>query len=196
MPDIAARQRSGGAALDLGCGAGLASLAIARAYPKAEIFGLDVFEPSIDKARKNAAAGGLGDRVHFDTYDGTTLPLERFDLITLCYTLHHLNDPVRVLVSVRKALSKGGSLLVIEANVPESLRGSIGNTGANWNYDVSLFYCMSAVVTEGGPGYGAAIKGAEVRMLAEKAGFKNFRRLAVENPFDALYEFTATGSDR
>ncbi len=79
----------------------------------------------------------------------------------------------------------------MEANVPEKIEGSIGHTWANWNYGVSLFYCMSAVVTEGGPAYGAAIKGSEVRMLGEKAGCKSFRRLAVDNPFDALYEFKA-----
>ncbi len=194
MPDIAARLRAGGAALDLGCGAGIASLAIAKAYPKAEIFGFDVFAPSIEKARKNASAAGLGDRVHFETYDGSTLPAGRFDLITLFYTLHHLSDPVKVLVSARKALRAGGSLLVMEANVPESLEGSVGNTYANWNYGVSLFYCMSNVLAEGGPGYGAAIKGSDVKAIGEKAGFKNFRRLAVDSPFDALYEFKPAGS--
>lgn len=189
MPDIEARLRAGGAALDLGCGGGLASVAIAKTYPKAEVFGLDVFAPSIEKARKNAASAGLGDRIHFDTYDGITLPAERFDLITICYAVHHLTDPVKILASVGKALRKAGSLLVMEANVPEKIGDSIGNTYANWNYGVSLFYCMSEVLTEGGPGFGTAIKGSEIKMLGEKAGFRKFRRLPVKNLFDALYEF-------
>ena len=189
MPDIAARLRAGGAALDVGCGGGIASMAIAKAYPKTEVFGLDVFAPSIERARKSAVSAGLGDRLRFDTYDGVTLPAERFDLVTLGYTVHHLADPVKVLVSIGKALKKGGSLLIIEANVPETIEASIGHTYANWNYGVSLFYCMSEVLTEGGPAYGAAIKGSEIKMLGEKAGFKKIRRLPVENPFDALYEF-------
>ncbi len=189
MPDIVARLRDGGATLDLGCGGGLASLAIAKAYPKAEVFGVDVFAPSIEKARKNASAAGLGNRIHFDTYDGITLPSERFDLVTMCYTVHHLQDPVRVLGSVRRSLRKGGALMIMDANVPERIEDSVGNAYANWNYGVSLFYCMSSSVAEGGPGYGAAIKQSEVKMLGLKAGFKKFRRLPVENPFDALYEF-------
>ncbi len=189
MPDIVKRLREGGAALDLGCGGGLASIAIAKAYPKAEIFGLDVFAPSIEKARNNAGAAGLGGRIHFDTYDGITLPPDRFDLITIFYALHHLTDPVKVLASAGKALRKGGSLLIMEANVPEKIENSIGHTYANWNYGVSLFYCMSEVLTEGGPGYGAAIKGSEIKGLATKAGFKSFRRLPIRSPFDALYEF-------
>ena len=189
MPDTVKRLREGGAALDLGCGGGLASIAIAKAYPKAEVFGLDVFAPSIEKARNNAAAAGLGGRVRFDTYDGITLPLDRFDLITIFYVLHHLTDPVKVLVSAGKALRRGGSLLIMEANVPEKIENSIGHTYANWNYGVSLFYCMSEVLTEGGPGYGAAIKGSEIKALATKAGFKSFRRLPIKSPFDALYEF-------
>ncbi len=189
MPSIVKRLRDGGAALDLGCGGGLASIAIAKAYPKAEVFGLDVFAPSIEKARNSAAAAGLGERIKFDTYDGITLPAERFDLITIFYALHHLNDPVRVLVSAGKALRKGGSLVVMEANVPEKIENSIGHVYANWNHGVSLFYCMSNVLAEGGPGYGAAIKGSEIRALGAKAGFKSVRRVPVENPFDALYEF-------
>lgn len=189
MPDIVARLNKGGAALDLGCGGGLASIAIAGAFPKAEVFGLDVFATSIDKARKNAASAGFGGRIHFDTYDGFTLPAGRYDLITIFYALHHLADPVRVLVSVKQALKRGGSCLIMEANVPEKIEESTGHTYANWNYGVSLFYCMSSVLTEGGPGYGASIKGSEIKMLGEKAGFGKIRRLPVENPFDALYEF-------
>ena len=194
MPDIVARLRKGGAALDLGCGGGLASIAIAQAYPKAEVFGLDVFAPSIDKARKNAEAAKIGGRAHFDTYDGHTLPVERFDLVTIFYALHHLTDPVEVLVSAGNALRKGGSLVIMEANIPEKLEGSVNHTYANWNYGVSLFYCMSEVLTEGGPGYGAAIKGSKIRELGDKAGFKTCRRLPVQSPFDALYEFKATGA--
>ena len=189
MPDIALRLHEGGAALDVGCGGGLACMAMAKAYPKAEVFGLDTFAPSIDRAKKNTASAGLGDRIRFGTYDGVTLPAERFDLVMLGYTVHHLTDPVRVLLSIGKALRKGGSLLIIEANVPETIQASIGNTYANWNHGVSLFYCMSEVLTEGGPGYGAAIKGSEIKMLGEKAGFAKIRRLPVESPFDALYEF-------
>lgn len=191
MPDIVARLRKGGSALDLGCGGGLASISIAQAYANAEVFGLDVFAPSIDKARKNADAAGVGERIHFDTYDGVTLPSGRFDLITVFYTLHHFNDPVRVLVAARDALRKGGSLAIMEANIPERIESSIGHTYANWNYGVSLFYCMSEVLSEGGPGYGAAIKGSEIQGLGEKAGFKTCRRLPIQSPFDAIYEFKA-----
>ena len=191
MPDIVARLRKGGSALDLGCGGGLASIAIAQAYPNAEVFGFDVFAPSINKAKTNAEASGVGGRIRFDTYDGFTLPAGRFDLITVFYALHHLTDPVRVLVSARNALRKGGSLVIMEANIPEKLENSIGHTYANWNYGVSMFYCMSAVLAEGGPGYGAAIKGSEVRDLGEKAGFKTCRRLPIQSPFDAIYEFKA-----
>jgi 2-polyprenyl-3-methyl-5-hydroxy-6-metoxy-1,4-benzoquinol methylase len=188
MPDIAARLRQGGATLDLGCGGGVASIAIAKAFPKAEVFGYDVFAPSIEKAKKNATAAGLSARIRFATYDGIHLPADRFDLVTICYAVHHFRNPIEILESTGKSLRKGGSVLVMEANVPERIENSIGNTWANWNYGVSLFYCMSAVVTEGGPSYGTAIKESEIRALAEKSGFRHFRHLPVNNPIDALYE--------
>jgi ubiquinone/menaquinone biosynthesis C-methylase UbiE len=188
MPDIVARLNAGGAVLDLGCGGGIASLEIAKSYRRAEVFGVDVYAPSIEKAKKNALAAGLGDRIRFETYDGVTLPADRYDLVTIFYTVHHLTAPVKTLRSAGRALRKGGVLLIMEANVPEKVEQSIGHPYANWNYGVSLFYCMSEVLSEGGPGYGAAIKGSEIKALAEQAGFARFRRLPVENPYDALYE--------
>ncbi len=104
MPDIVERLRAVGAALDLGCGAGLASLSVTQAFPKARIFGFDAFAPSIEKARKNATQAGFSNRLHFEVYDKVTLPKNKFDLIMLCYAVHHLSDPGKTLRSVARAL--------------------------------------------------------------------------------------------
>jgi 2-polyprenyl-3-methyl-5-hydroxy-6-metoxy-1,4-benzoquinol methylase len=190
VPEVNERLKNGGTALDLGCGGGVASIAIAKAYPKAQVFGFDVFPPAIEKARENAAKEAVSSHARFEVYDGVSLPSSRFDLITLFWTLHHVVDPVKLLTSVRGALTRGGTLLVLEANVAEKLEDNI-NTWANWLYGASMFDCAVTSATEGGPAYGALMKESEVRELAHKAGFTHFRRLSVESRWDALYEIKA-----
>src|SRR5262245_26631749 len=48
---------------DVACGAGWSAIAIARAYSKVRVDGLDLDGPSIDVAQTNVAQAGLGDRV-------------------------------------------------------------------------------------------------------------------------------------
>lgn len=190
MPGVVERLKNGGTALDLGCGGGVAPVAIAKAYPQAQVFGFEVFAPAIEKARANADREGVSSHVRFEVYDGVTLPPNRFDLITIFWSLHHVVDPVKLLTSVRGALTRGGTFLVLEANVAEKLEDNI-NTWGNWLYGASMFDCAVTSAAEGGPAYGALMKGSEVQQLAQKAGFTHFRRLAVENRFDALYEIKA-----
>lgn len=190
MPEVMDRLNQGGTALDLGCRGGLASITIAKAFPAARVFGVDVHAASVERARANAAAAGLAGRIRFETYDGTVLPRNQFDLITTCHAIHHAADPVRLLGSVREALTDGGVLLMLEGNVPEELRNNI-NPWGNWLHGLSLFYCMSSSLAEGGPGYGAVSKESDVRVLARRAGFTRFRRLPVESRYDAVYEMRA-----
>ena len=51
--------------LDVGCGGGWSSIALARAYPSATVLGVDIDQPSVDLADANAAQEGVADRVRF-----------------------------------------------------------------------------------------------------------------------------------
>ena len=59
------RLLGGGRVADLGCGEGWSTLAVAGAYPEAEVWGIDNDEASIAAAR--AAAGEAGLRVRFES---------------------------------------------------------------------------------------------------------------------------------
>jgi trans-aconitate methyltransferase len=64
MPEINAVLRRPHARIaDIGCGAGWSTIALARAYPSAAEFGIDVDEPSIQAAKANAEAARVADRV-------------------------------------------------------------------------------------------------------------------------------------
>ena len=74
VPGVVDCLHAGGAAADLGSGAGLASIAIARAFPKARAFGYEPYAPSVARAKQNAQAFGVADRATFQTFDGVRIP--------------------------------------------------------------------------------------------------------------------------
>jgi SAM-dependent methyltransferase len=59
--------------LDVGTGVGLLAIAAAGVWPKATITGIDVWEPSLERARANVRAAELDDRVILRMQDVTAL---------------------------------------------------------------------------------------------------------------------------
>ena len=54
MPHVEERLRAGGTAADVGCGQGVASLVMAKAFPQSRFWGFDPHVPSIERARASA----------------------------------------------------------------------------------------------------------------------------------------------
>ena len=98
------------AILEVGCGEGAVSERLARAFPHAEITGIDI-TPRV--GRLYAGAPG---RVRFLECTAEALAAAepgRYDLVVLADVLHHVPEPVRrpLLDSIRRLLSPGGSLV-------------------------------------------------------------------------------------
>jgi SAM-dependent methyltransferase len=96
--------------LDLGCGAGHATLPLADAFPGAEIHGLDLGAPMLRYASGRAAA--LGYAIHFSQQDAThtNFPDASFDLITSTLLLHEMPRPaiLALLRECHRLLRPGG----------------------------------------------------------------------------------------
>lgn len=88
----------GGTVLEIGCGTGRNLIAVARAWPKARIHGVDISEEMLKTARAAIAAAGLSDRVSVARADAVTLdpaPLfgrAAFDRVYFSYTLSMIPD--------------------------------------------------------------------------------------------------------
>jgi ubiquinone/menaquinone biosynthesis C-methylase UbiE len=115
-----ARQLTPGRTLDLGCGAGHASFALARGGARR----VTAYDPSSDMlavvAREAAARG-------YDTLEtcvGTAeaLPFENstFDLVVTRYSAHHWASVPRALAECARVLAPGGRLIVIDVIAPET----------------------------------------------------------------------------
>lgn len=187
LPHVIEKLNAGGVAADVGCGGGRAAIMIAQAFPKARLTGFDIHAESVERARRNAEAAGVADRVTFAIANGAELPEGRFDLVTTFDVVHDAIDPVALMRGVRRALKPGGSYLVQEVNVSGDVKDNIRTLG-KMIYSVSTLYCMTTSLSHGGAGIGAAMGEAKARELAEAAGFASFTRLPIHDDFAVLYE--------
>src|SRR6185369_18061427 len=62
---------AGGSVLEMGCGTGRNLIAVARAYPEAELYGFDISEEMLKTAKAAVARAGLADRIHLRRGDAT-----------------------------------------------------------------------------------------------------------------------------
>ena len=186
LPDIAERLQAGGRALDVGCGVGKATLALAAAYPAAEVVGVDPDRGSIDRAQEAADAAGA-ERVRFLAGKVADLPMqENYDFASLFDCLHDLTDPVGTLSEVRARLDPGGALMVMEPKAADRLEGNVNSLGAVY-YGFSLFHCMTQSLAQGGPGLGTCLGPERTMALLREGGFSKVGQLPIKSQTNLFY---------
>lgn len=101
--------QAGERALDVGCGNGAVSLALARA--RADVTGVDISGPMLDEARRRADAAGLD--VSFVKADAQVHDFDRgsFDAAVSRFGVMFFDDPVAAFTNVGGALRSGGRLV-------------------------------------------------------------------------------------
>ena len=75
------RRKSDVRIVDVGTGSGVIALSLAKQFPDAEIYAVDISEDALALARENAARLGLNERVTFQKGNLLESSTERFDLI-------------------------------------------------------------------------------------------------------------------
>jgi SAM-dependent methyltransferase len=102
--------------IDVGAGTGVASLALARQLPDAEVIAVDVDEAMLARIRHKAGAAGVAGRIRTvqADLDQPWPPLGPADLVWAANSLHHVADPGDALAQARTVLRPGGVLAVSE----------------------------------------------------------------------------------
>ena len=102
----------GARVLDLGCGSGGITLALARDHGAGEVIGVDVEAPVLEHARKRAASDGLTDRVEFIQIPPGKLPFpdEDFDIVFSKDAMVHIADKEGLFADLFRLLRPGGCL--------------------------------------------------------------------------------------
>jgi 2-polyprenyl-3-methyl-5-hydroxy-6-metoxy-1,4-benzoquinol methylase len=177
VPQAKAKLEDGAAAADVGCGGGRAVIKLAHAFPNSRFVGYDVVPEQIEIARSNAAEAGVEDRAKFEVLEVADGLPEKFDLVTTFDAVHEAVDPLAVFRAVREALKDDGTWLLSEMNCADRHEENVSPMHALF-YGLSIFYCMTTVMSHGGEGLGTCgLPEAKVRELAREAGFSEVRRL-------------------
>jgi len=97
--------------LELGCGTGLLTRHLLRAYPDGDFLVTDLSPEMIAEAESNLRSPASG-RLVFDVLDAANVGgIGRFDLIATSMSLHWLDDPSGALSRLRDRLNPGGTLI-------------------------------------------------------------------------------------
>jgi SAM-dependent methyltransferase len=117
---VVADQRQPARVLDLGCGAGHASFALARGGARR----ITAYDPSPDMLAVVAQEAAIRGYEGIETCVGAAeaLPYESstFDLVVTRYSAHHWADVPRALAECARVTIPGGRLVVIDVIAPET----------------------------------------------------------------------------
>jgi SAM-dependent methyltransferase len=181
---------------DVACGQGFSSLAIARAYPKVRVDGIDSDEASIATAEQHLRGSGLEDRVSFQCRDAADVEEGRYDVVYIHEALHDMSYPVDVLRACRRLLADGGSVVIGDERVADSFTVP-GDELERFYYGFSILHCLPVgMVGEGAAGTGTVMRADTVRRYAEEAGFGRFEVLPIENDFYRFYRLAPPGGEQ
>lgn len=185
-PDLIEKLRAGGRIADLGCGQGWSAIAIARAFPDADVWGVDSDVASIDDARVLAAERGV--KVRFEAADAAELAGHGpFDAITILEALHDMSRPAEVLASARRALAADGSVIVADEAVADTFEAP-GDEIERMMYGWSILHCLpSSMAEQPSAAIGTVIREGTVREIAAAAGFSAVEVLPVDAGFFRCY---------
>ena len=175
---------------DVGCGAGIAVIRLAEAFPASTFVGYDSFEGQLELARRAAAEAGVSDRVRFELLDGSAGLPQRYDVISTFDVVHDAVDPDGLVAAIQRALNPDGTYLMLEMNSADDPDQNVGPL-ATLLYGISVVYCMTTSLAHGGHGLGTCgLPPARVHELCRRAGFASVQQVDIEDPFNALYVVT------
>lgn len=171
---------------DVGCGHGVSTILMARAYPNAKIIGFDYHKPSIEWARKQAEKEDLRN-VTFEVANSTNYPGDDYDLITFFDCFHDMGDPAGAAKHALQTLKKkDGTVMLVEPFSNDKLDDNLNPLGRLF-YSVSSVVCVPASLNENGPALGAQAGEKRIAETLKSAGFSRFRR-ATQTPFNLVFE--------
>ncbi|MCJ1361695.1 hypothetical protein MMC16_000795 [Acarospora aff. strigata] len=101
--------------LDAGCGVG--HVAIYMAQKGLHVYGIDIIDRHVQKARRNIRAAGLEQAItarKMDYHHLDALPAASFDGVYTVETFVHATDPEGVLAEFLRVLRPGGSIVLYE----------------------------------------------------------------------------------
>jgi 2-polyprenyl-3-methyl-5-hydroxy-6-metoxy-1,4-benzoquinol methylase len=190
LPGVVERLAVGAVAADVGCGAGVALVEMAKAFPASEFHGWDVSEHALARAADNRAAAGVSNVLLHDARSEPLPDDHRFALVTTFDCLHDMTDPAAVMRRIRGAIAPDGVWLICDIKSRGGYEAEVArNPMAPMMYGISVLSCLSSALSEpGGAGLGTLGLSEDLaRRMTRDAGFTSFMPLDLGNPVNAFY---------
>lgn len=104
--------------LDLGCGTGTTTLMLKRAFPAAEVIGLDLSPYMLVVAGEKARNAGLEIRWQHGQAEATPFSNTSFDLVTISLLFHETPPTIAqaILQESHRLLTVGGEIVILDGN--------------------------------------------------------------------------------
>ncbi len=176
---------------DVGCGAGIALIHMARAYPNSQFVGYEISKHALQRSRENIAAENLANVEICDVRENALPNDGTIDLVCTFDVVHDVPFPDRMIQDIRNALPQDGTWLCSDIrSFPTFAQNLYDNPNAYLMYGFSLLVCMSSAMSvPNGAGLGTLGFNEQVaRQMTADAGFTRFRKLDFENATNSYYE--------
>ena len=174
--ELIAQLRSGSPVrriLDLGCGTGTATIALAQMFPAAEVIAVDGSADLLARLRDTATALGIADRVVPIAADvDITWPvIDPVDIAWSALAMHHFGDPDQVLDRAYRATSSSGLLAVLEMDgqfrfLPDDL--GIGRPGLEERCHAALAVAYRTALPYLGADWGSRMQRAGFDVVGQR----------------------------
>ncbi len=171
--------------LDVGCGGGILSEALAKAG--AQVTGLDLSEASLRVARQHAQDEGLTISYRYENVqDVSEEQAGGFDAVTCMEMLEHVPEPAKVVAACAKALKPGG----------HAFFSTINRTPKAFLFAILGGEYILHLLPRGTHTYSKLIRPRELKDWTREAGLE-FVRLAslMYNPFTGTFKAAAGKED-
>ncbi|MET0741428.1 MAG: class I SAM-dependent methyltransferase [Candidatus Nanopelagicales bacterium] len=193
LPDLHERllREPAATVLDVGCGYGWSSVALAAAYPRVNVVGIDLDEPSIEAATRHAKQTRVDDRVDFRVADAADPELSgHFDAVFVFEALHDMARPVEVLAAIRNARAEGGTVVIMDERVAEQFSAP-GDEIERFMYSASVLHCLPVGMAEQPTAAtGTVMRADTLREYASAAGYTDVEILPIHHDFFRFYRLS------
>jgi SAM-dependent methyltransferase len=160
LDGVEKKLKQGAKVADIGCGYGISTILMAKAYPNSKFYGFDNHGPSIEQAKdqvrqeEEKEERKIGN-VEFNAVSANDeLIGNDYDLVTFFDCLHDMADPVGVMKFAKNSLKPDVTCMIIEPMANDKLEENLNVVGRTF-YAASTLVCVPNSLADNGPALGA-----------------------------------------
>lgn len=192
LEGVEEKLKHGAKVADMGCGYGISTILMAKAYPNSKFYGFDNHLPSIEQANQQIMMEEKKEGIRIGNVEFIPVSAndesigKDYDLITFFDCLHDMADPIGVMKFAKHSLKADGTCMIVEPMAGDRLEDNLNAVGRTF-YAASTLVCVPNSLADNGPALGAQAGENKIKEIAQAAGFTKFRR-ATQTSFNIIYE--------